>query len=122
TPTSSVPMPSVTTMDSTLATTTKKALIAPTRRPTPSAARIDHPIAQCWTTFSQPTRTSEIPSVPETETSNSPTANGTSRPSVRTTSTACEPAIVWKLPNVKKVSGRRTEKTAITPSQTTMIP
>src|SRR5581483_8488350 len=100
----------------------KNALIAPTARPTPRAARIAQPIAQWWTTFSHPSRTSESPSVPATDTSNSPTAKGTSNPSVRTTSTACEPAIVWKLPSVKNEFGRSTPNTAITSSQTTMIP
>ena len=61
TPVSSVPMPSVTTIDSTCTTTTKKALIAPTSSPAPSATRIDGTIDHPWITFSQPTSTSESP-------------------------------------------------------------
>ena len=122
TPVSRVPMPSVTTIDSTRTTTTKKALIAPTSSPAPSATRIDGMIDHPWITFSQPTSTSESPITPAIETSNSPTASGTISPSVRITSTACEPAIVCTLPNVKNVSGRMIEKTTITASQTTRMP
>ena len=122
TPISSVPMPSVTTIEGTWATTTKNALTNPTARPTPRATAIVGPIGQLCRTFSQPISTSEIPVTEETETSNSPAIRVGMSASDTTTSTAWEPAMVSRFPKVKKVAGRRIEKTIVMRSQTTRIP
>jgi len=52
------------------------------------------------------------------ERSKAPALSATTTPSVRTTSTDCDPKIVWKFPDVRKVDGSRTAKRMATTAQT----
>jgi hypothetical protein len=107
------PMPSVAMKELTPNPTTKIALATPTasaaRKVSSRAGPSDHPtLASMWTN-----RPAENPTTAATERSNSPAAKAIVTPRAMITSTDSVTRMDSKFSRVKKVSGLRTEKTAI---------
>src|SRR5712692_6957521 len=103
TPATNADDPSVATKESSPRSATRAPLARPTAAPLRTPARIAQPVAQPWSTLSRATTIAESETTEPTERSDAPAVSGISRPSVTTTSTVCEPKIVWKFAAVRKV-------------------
>ena len=100
TPSAMVPMPRVTMNESTPISTTRPPLITPIITEMKTANRIAGRIAQwCWV-FSTAMIIALSDMLEAIERSKSPVVSTMIRPSASTSRTACEPKMVWKLPDV----------------------
>ena len=112
--------PSVTMNESISSNVTERPLIRPMNSPmartTTIAGKSDQPWRTCRiaSTIDDSDRTAAI------DRSKSPLVSGTIRPSARISRTACDPKIVWKLPDVAYVSGLRMQNTMTTTSHARM--
>ena len=117
TPWRNVPMPSVTISEWMRKTVMKRPLMKPITTPSTRAASTAQPIGKPCLTLRTATSIDDSVMMKATERSKSPAVSGMMRPSVTTTRTACDPRIVEKLAQVRKVSGRSMPKTAMSRSR-----
>ena len=88
-----------------LKTMMKNPLIAPARMPTASATTTASQIGMPWSAFNTATSIDAKVSTLAIDKSKSPAMSGRSSPRVVTASTACEPKIVERFAQVRKLPG-----------------
>ncbi len=121
-PLAKVPVPSVTMKGSIFSRVVMNPLTNPVAAPTASAAITAAAIGQCAFTLSCATVIADSVSTDAADMSKSPAVIGKRTPSVRTTTTACEPRMLAAFAPVRKVEGRIDPNSTMTRAQAITSP